>query len=49
MDGRFHYILNPGGTEELYDYRADPDETKNLAADPARQADLLRLRTRAAR
>ena len=49
MDQRFHYILNPDGTEELYDYRADPDETRNLAADPARQADLVRLRTRTAR
>ena len=49
MDARFHYIRNPDGSEELFDYRADPDETRNLAADPARQADLVRLREKAAR
>jgi arylsulfatase A-like enzyme len=49
IDGRFQYIRNPDGTEELYDYRADPDETRNLSADPARQGDLLRLRAKAAR
>ena len=49
MDTRFHYIRNSDGTEELYDYRADPDETKNIAADPARQADLVRLRAKVPR
>ena len=48
IDERFHYIRNADGTEELYDYRNDPDETKNVAADPARQSDLIRLRAKAA-
>ncbi|MHC4948074.1 MAG: hypothetical protein ACYTG1_07410, partial [Planctomycetota bacterium] len=29
------YIRYADGTEELYDHRADPDELRNLAADPA--------------
>jgi arylsulfatase A-like enzyme len=31
--------------EELYDLRADPEELTNLAGEPARRADLVRLRT----
>jgi len=34
----------PRPREELYDVSADPDETKNLAADPSHSADLARLR-----
>lgn len=30
--GRLHYILRGDGHEELYDWFADPDETRNLAA-----------------
>jgi arylsulfatase A-like enzyme len=36
------------GTEELFDLRNDPRETRNLAQDPARAADLVRLRSRCA-
>lgn len=36
------------GTEELFDLRSDPQETRNLAADPAHTADLERLRARLA-
>jgi arylsulfatase A-like enzyme len=49
MDARFHYIRNPDGTEELYDYRADPDERRNIAADSASLTDLVRLRAAARR
>jgi arylsulfatase A-like enzyme len=46
MDGRFHYILNGDGQEELYDFIADPEELKNLVSSPAVQTDLARLRAR---
>jgi arylsulfatase A-like enzyme len=48
--GRFKYVRHLDGRgeepprEELYDLTADPDETKNLAADPRRAALLARLR-----
>jgi len=34
------------GVEELFDLKADPRETRNLSADPARAAELGRLRER---
>jgi hypothetical protein len=37
---RHHYIRNGDGTEELFDFRADPDEQSDLAASPE-SADLL--------
>lgn len=46
FDERLHYIRDGNGGEELYDYRKDPKELKNLAALPEFQADLLRLRQR---
>jgi arylsulfatase A-like enzyme len=44
LDERFHYIRNGDGTEELFDYRADPQELQNLVNDPARQPDVVHLR-----
>ena len=44
LDGRFHYIRNGDGQEELYDFLADPQELKNLVSSPAVQVDLVRLR-----
>jgi arylsulfatase A-like enzyme len=32
IDERLQYILNGDGTEELYDYVADPDQKVNLAS-----------------
>lgn len=32
---RYRYTEWPNGTAELWDYQADPGETRNLAADPA--------------
>ncbi|HET9530264.1 MAG TPA: sulfatase, partial [Blastocatellia bacterium] len=31
LDGRYHYILNKHGVEELYDLESDPAEERNLA------------------
>ena len=45
-DERWRYIRYHDGGEELYDHSADPNEWKNLAADPqyaARKADLARF------
>ena len=44
LDERLHYIRDGDGREELYDYRADPQELRNLVSSPAFQADLVRLR-----
>jgi arylsulfatase A-like enzyme len=45
VDGDLVYIRNGGdGREELYDLATDPGERRDLAGDPARKADLERLR-----
>jgi arylsulfatase A-like enzyme len=44
-----HYIQNGDQSEELYDVRSDPGETRNLAAEPAEAEVLLRLRAYLAR
>jgi arylsulfatase A-like enzyme len=44
-DGRLKYIWYPGsGEEHLFDIENDPREMVNLAADPAREADLREWR-----
>jgi len=48
FDERLHYIRNGDGREELYDYRADPQELRNLAGEPAMRAHLRRLSARPA-
>jgi hypothetical protein len=40
----YTYFLKDDGREELYDTSGDPDEARNLAADPAHAAILGRLR-----
>jgi arylsulfatase A-like enzyme len=44
MDERFHYVRSGDGTEEIFDYRADPHELQNLVSDQAVRPDLVRLR-----
>jgi uncharacterized sulfatase len=41
---RYRYTEWPDGSEELYDHASDPDETRNLARDPAAAAALGQLR-----
>lgn len=42
-DARWRYIRYMDGAEELYDMAKDPHEFKNLAADPAFAAEIVRL------
>jgi arylsulfatase A-like enzyme len=41
--GRFHYVLNPAGRRELYDWVADPAERSNLIATSMGSAAARRL------
>ncbi len=45
LNERQRQFWEPKPTEELYDLNSDPDEVQNLAADPASEAVLLRLRS----
>lgn len=47
VSGDHHYIRNPDGSEELYDYRRDPGEVVNLARGRGGEALLARLRRQA--
>jgi arylsulfatase A-like enzyme len=42
-DERWRYLRYADGTEELYDHRADPNEWRNVAGDPAHLAVKARL------
>jgi arylsulfatase A-like enzyme len=44
LDGQFHYIRRGDGLEELYAYRIDKAETRNLSDTPEGQRELARLR-----
>jgi arylsulfatase A-like enzyme len=44
QDERFHYILRGDGEEELYAYRDDREEVRNLADAPQARQELARLR-----
>ena len=44
VEGRFVYIKNADGREEIYDHLSDPGETRNLAAEPGSAALLSNLR-----
>jgi arylsulfatase A-like enzyme len=46
MDQRYHYIRSSAGAEWLFDYRADPAETKDLIKDPGSAAVLAEMRTK---
>lgn len=45
VSGRLHYVRRGDGAEELYDWFADPDETRDLAGDADRMSDLERFRS----
>jgi arylsulfatase A-like enzyme len=42
VSGPWHYILNRDGSAELYDYRTDPEELRNLAETPIMQSAAVR-------
>ncbi len=44
-DSAYHYLFNGDGTEELYDFRSDPGELKNLAGSQDARPVLGRFRT----
>lgn len=44
IDSRRHFIRYADGSEELYDYHADPREWKNLAGDPQYAAAIAEMR-----
>jgi arylsulfatase A-like enzyme len=44
IEDPYHYILNGDGAEELYDYRTDPGELRNLVGSAAAEAVLPRFR-----
>lgn len=45
VDAQWHYIRNGDGIEELYAYRVDPEERRNLADTPGHAAVLESMRT----
>jgi len=45
FDGRFQYIRNGDGTEELFDVLADPQQLTDLVSSPGVQVELGRLRS----
>lgn len=46
MDQRYHYMRSVTGAEWLYDYRADPSETKDLTKDSTHVAILADMRAK---
>ena len=44
FNGRFHYVRDGDGVEELYDYLTDPAEEKNLIDRPDLQAEVAAMR-----
>jgi len=46
VGARLHYIVNADGSEEVFDYRSDPAETRNLVGtgDPGLQKEIASLR-----
>ncbi len=45
VDDRYHYIRNGDGREELYEYRTDPAEERDLAGAPGHAEALARFRS----